>query len=246
MILALLIISGCASPVYKYYTSVPVSYADDPIPCAFPEVEGISNLHSSLQEYYREGYVEIGQSSWNDEASDIQSDLLKKAKEIHACKVLVFRKQTGTQMEEIPSETYMSPGFGYYPGYYVGGFETYQPYIVTLYQYNIFFLIQMENFYTGLYVTDLDDQSRKSIQSNKGVVVKLVVNNSPAYDADIIPGDIILNIGKFSLTNTQSFDRAVEFYQGQNITFNIYRSGIKISKSLKISKEKYEVPVYKK
>lgn len=239
LILALLLLSGCASPVYKYFTPVAVSNADAPKPCLYPEVKSISNINNSLQQYYREGYVQIGQSSWDDEASDIQSDLLKKSKEINACLVLVYRKQTGTETEEMPSSVYMSPGFGYYPGYYGGGFETYQPYMVSLYQYNVFFLKQMENFYTGLYITDLDDQSRKAIQSNKGVVVALVVNNSPAYNADIIPGDIIIQVGKFILTNTDSFNNAVEFYQGQNVIFTLYRNGNKLNKSITVSSAKY-------
>lgn len=232
----LLFLYGCASPVYKYFTPVNVTNAAEPKSCSTPQIKTIKNLNADLKSVSREGWVEVGYSSWNDEAANIQSDLIKKANEINACLVLVYSKQTGSAIEEMPVDTYApSPFFGgYYGGGYYGGYTTYAPYTVFLYQYDVFFLTRMERFYTGLYVADLDDKARKLIQSNKGVVVTLVVNASEAYNADIIPGDIITKIGNEELTNYDSFNHAVQFYQGESAVFNINRAGKKLTKTINI------------
>lgn len=231
-----LFLAGCASPVYKYFTPVNVTNAAEPKPCTTPQIKIIKNLNADIKSVLHEGWVEVGYSSWNDEASNIQSDLIKKSKEINACLVLVYSKQTGSAIEEMPVDTYApSPFFGgYYGGGYYGGYSTYAPYTVFLYQYDIFFLTQMERFYTGLYVADLDDRARKLIQSNKGVIVTLVVNGSQAYNADIIPGDIITKIGESDLTNYASFNHVVQFYQGESAVFYINRAGKKLTKSINI------------
>ena len=232
----ILFLNGCASPVYKYYTPVTVTNAAEPKPCSTPQIQTIKNLNTNVTSVLRERWVEVGYSSWNDEASNIQDDLIKKAKEINACLVLVYRKQTGSQMEEMPIDSYTpSPFFGggYYGGGY-GGYTSYAPYMVSLYQYDILFLTKMELFFTGLYVADLDDKARKLIQSNKGVIVTLVVNGSEAYNADIIPGDIITKIGTQNLTNYESFNHAVQFYRGESAVFNINRAGKKLTKSMNI------------
>ena len=230
------LLSGCASPVYKYFTPMQVTNATEPISCINPQVTVIQSIDPNMQKVLRQGWVEVGYSSWNDEASDIQSDLIKKAKEINACLVLVYKKQSGSEIEEMPVDGYApSPFFGggYYGSYY-GGFTSYAPYTVYLYQYDIFFLTKMERFYTGLYVADLDDKSRKLIQSNKGVVVTLVVNESPAYNADIIPGDIITKVGMINLTNYDSFNHAIRYYSGESAVFNINRGGKSLSKTINV------------
>lgn len=199
-------------------------------------------MNQRLNELYRNGWVEIGYSSWSGDEDDIQDDVIKKAKAIKACLVAIYKKQVGTQIEEMPMDYGMSP---YWWGGYYGGFTTYAPYTVAIYQYDLVFLVQMENFYTGLYVTDLDDISRKLVNSNKGVLVRIVVNDSPAYNADIIPNDIITQIGKFKLTNVASFNRATQFYQGQNVIFLINRAGKQLSKIINIGKVDYQNNYYK-
>lgn len=234
----ILFLTGCASPVYKYFTPVDVTNAAEPVSCTTPQISAIKNINTEVQKVLVGRWVEVGYSSWDDEATDIQDDLIKKAKEINSCLVLVYRKQTGSEMEEMPVSTYMpSPFFGggYYGGYGgYGGYTSYEPYTVLLYQYEIFFLTKMDRFYTGLYVADLDNNARKMIQSNKGVIVTLVVNGTPAYNADIIPGDIITKVGTSNITNYESFNQLIKFYQGQDTIFYINRSNKQITKTIHI------------
>jgi hypothetical protein len=231
----MLFIWGCASPVDKYFHPVTSNVGSYPKTCTAPEIRAVRKSSGGLQKSLRDRWVEVGYSSWNGEDDDIQDAIIKKSKLIDACLVLVYTKQTGSELEEMPVDGYMgSPFYGGYYGAYYGGFDSYMPYSVPLYQYDIYFLAQMRVFHTGLYIADLDNAARKLIDSNKGVIVTLVVNNSPAYNADIIPGDIITKIGKYNLTNDESFDNAVDFYQGESATFIVNRSGKKLSKNLMI------------
>lgn len=225
---------GCANPVQEYYTPSDIVGATDPRGCITPQIVTTNHLHADLKKYMQQGYAEIGYSAWSGEASDIQKELLVKAKQIDACLILISKIQTGSEIDEMPVDFGYSPYPFYGGGYGYGDYTSYAPYTVLLYKFDILFLSQMEKFSTGLYVTELDDKSRSTIGSNKGVQVTLVVNGSTAYNADIIPGDIITKIGTYNLTNYDSYQQAVESYQGESAVFVINRMGKVITKTVNV------------
>jgi hypothetical protein len=46
----------------------------------------------------------------------------------------------------------------------------------------------------GAYYRDLNSDEQKELMSNKGVLITQVIKRSPAYDLDLVPGDVILEI----------------------------------------------------
>ena len=56
-----------------------------------------------------------------------------------------------------------------------------------------------------MHVNDLTDDLRKQLGSNRGVVVNVVVKGSPAFNADIMRGDIITQINKEIVSDVQRF-----------------------------------------
>jgi S1-C subfamily serine protease len=76
-----------------------------------------------------------------------------------------------------------------------------------------------------VYVNDLTDDLRKEIGSNRGVVVNVVVKGSPAFNADIMHGDIITKINDEVVSDVQSFGATVGRYAGQEVVLQTYREG---------------------
>jgi hypothetical protein len=77
----------------------------------------------------------------------------------------------------------------------------------------------------GVHVNDLTDHLRKEIRSNRGVVVEVVVKGSPAFDADIMHGDIITRTNDEVISDAQSFGTIVGRYAGQEVILQTYRDG---------------------
>ena len=234
--IGLLSLSGCANSVAQFYTTAnPLNNipSGGKVTCATPQIIHTSNLKADLQKSMREGWMQIGYSAWNGPGEDIQEEAIAKAHEIQACLILIAEAQSGSETEEMPISGGM--GFGpYYGGYPYYSYPAYAPYTVSLYNISVFFLTQMKVFSTGLYVAELDNKSRGIIGSNKGVQVTLVVNGSSAYDADVIPGDIITQIGADKLTDYASYADASQAYAGQNTVFIINRAGSILKKNIKI------------
>jgi hypothetical protein len=85
----------------------------------------------------------------------------------------------------------------------------------------------------GVAVRDLNDGERKKIQTNKGVHIVLVANDSPAFNADILPDDVILDLNGQPVTPTQLMD-SLKNAAGQKVELLIVRDGKKLTKTVQI------------
>src|SRR6516164_6193255 len=75
------------------------------------------------------------------------------------------------------------------------------------------------------------------LQSDVGVVVTEVAPNSPAALADIQSGDLITEVGRNPVSNTESFQKALTEQKGkQNLLLLLDRKGIKTYSIVKIEK----------
>ena len=75
------------------------------------------------------------------------------------------------------------------------------------------------------------------LQSDVGVVVTEVAPNSPAALADIQSGDLITEVGRNPVSNTESFQKALREQKGkQNLLLLLDRKGIKTYSIVKIEK----------
>lgn len=83
---------------------------------------------------------------------------------------------------------------------------------------------------------DLNDAERQELQSNKGVYVRVVIDNSPAYQADILPGDIILAVDGAPVLNQKSIANELRVHAGQVVTVSLYRRGSLLEKSVRLLK----------
>jgi len=89
------------------------------------------------------------------------------------------------------------------------------------------FLGQVERGYLGLQV-DLVPTSSKKTQSLPGVLVHRVVPGSPAEQAGLIPGDVILEYGSTRVQNPENLSYLVgATLPGSDVTMLVLRRGVK-------------------
>jgi hypothetical protein len=211
-LLSLGLLSSCQSAFTQFYEdySGPVKDLIVP-PSAVPRIlSGDENTDDLIARMWTDGYVLIGASSFNgvqeDRAGAIEQ-ALKVGAEIVALNVSyestergsvpITTQQAVTTTSSGTASTYGSGGAAY--GRYFGTTTTmvptttYVPYAVDRFDQVALYFAPVKPACLGIFQKELSNEERQLIGSNKGVRVFAVRRGSPAYLADILPGDIILN-----------------------------------------------------
>ena len=89
-------------------------------------------------------------------------------------------------------------------------------------------------FSFGVFVRDLSDAERQEMQTNKGVAVRLVVDATPAFDADVLVDDIITAVDGAAVVNASAFNGLMKERHGKLVTFTIVRRGQTIEKQVQL------------
>jgi membrane-associated protease RseP (regulator of RpoE activity) len=110
-----------------------------------------------------------------------------------------------------------------------GSQTTYVPITVHRSDYGALFFIK-RRFTLGAFTRDLNDSERQEHQTNKGVVVRLVADNTPAFDADILVGDVVTAIDGVSVQNSDSFRDLQREKRGKQALISILRRGQRLEK----------------
>ena len=83
----------------------------------------------------------------------------------------------------------------------------------------------------GVFVGPLDEETHKRLETYNGIRVRAVAEGSPAHLAGILPGDVILIMGKDDVRSVESFSKdLLPKYAGQTITIQLDRNGTDIEK----------------
>ncbi|MCX8105428.1 MAG: trypsin-like peptidase domain-containing protein [Ignavibacterium album] len=96
------------------------------------------------------------------------------------------------------------------------------------------------DFQIGMSIQSIDEGIARyyDLKSTKGVIVTRVVPNSPADEAGIKAGDIILEVEGYKINNEQTiFGVFQEFRVGQTITLKILRDNSELTKRMKLVKK---------
>ncbi len=97
------------------------------------------------------------------------------------------------------------------------------------------------NFYHGMEVREIDEQIQRylSIEQNEGIIVFSVERNSPANEAKIEPGDIILEINGMKVLRQDDFlINVLDARNGQKLSFKLLRDGKEINTTLTLKPRK--------
>lgn len=90
----------------------------------------------------------------------------------------------------------------------------------------------------------LEPNEIHSVGTNRAVAVVYTIRNSPAFDADILPGDFILSVAGVPITDEERWSRLKVEMKGKLVPIELVRSGqaktlqIKLPAAPELSAEK--------
>lgn len=253
---AMLLLGGCANGYKQFYQPVNavVTAPRSGAVTANPSVDHIPNASPAvLANYERQGYMPIGYSSFNSGRPEPDANAIEQGRAVGADLVLIVNPQyTGTMMTSIPittptTSTAYSTGTATAYGPYgmvnaygsgttttYGTQTTYMPLAIHRVNYGAVYLVK-RHFLFGAIMRELNDAERQAIQSNKGAVVQLVVNGSSAFNADILPGDIITAADGQPILSMPDFSQYIGAHAGQSMTLDIIRGAQRIQKTVQLA-----------
>lgn len=216
------------------------------------QVYPTANFQQDAMELVRRGFLPIGQSSFNAGINSVsESDVLGQARRVGAHAVLVASTYTHTVSGAIPlsvpqssttystaSATAYGPGgpvsiYGQGVSSSVGNQTVMMPYSVARGDFAAMFFIKA-HFRLGAIVVPPDDNTRRRLGTNSAVVVSAVVQDSPAFLADIFPGDVILQLDAESVHFPDHFSQLLEKREGRSVQLKVERGGVVVSKRVEL------------
>ena len=88
----------------------------------------------------------------------------------------------------------------------------------------------------GVFVEPLNDETRKRLETNYGVRVKVVATESPANFAGIVPGDVILAMGQDDVQSVEYFIKTLlPKYADKTVVIELDRNGTTIEKEVHLN-----------
>lgn len=257
LLLGSLLLAGCVTNGYKeFYTELPaaqdiLTHRAAPAP-AEPKVDHLAGRFDDYSsQYARAGYVPIGYSSYNG-PDGADSGALEQAKALGADVVVILSPQyTETRTASIPITTpttqtshtnstatvYGSGGSATGSGTATtttyGTQTNYIPVSTRRYDFQAVYLVKRKYSF-GAQFEPLTDEERASIQSNKGVRIAAVVNDTPAFEADVLVGDIVVSANGRSISRPEVFSDIISASAGQTIELVLIRNGQTFKKSVQL------------
>ena len=100
---------------------------------------------------------------------------------------------------------------------------TYIPVTVHRSDYAAAYFVKLK-YKVGIFTRDLGDEERQKYETNRGAVIQLVVDETPAFNADLLPGDYIKSIDGNRIASSADFSRITENLNGM-VPFVVIRNG---------------------
>lgn len=253
-LLVVLLVAACANPYQQFYKGVPdarisPSYVADTTPL---QIYSTNDFNRDGLELIRRGYWPVGQSSFNAGVNKVkESQLRAQATRIGAHVVLVSSQYTHSVSAAIPltiptTSTTTSSGnataYGASGSVTVSGTGTSTttssrtimlPYTIARADFGALYFARTRSR-LGLYVRALDDSTRLRLQTNSGVRVIVVIENSPAFEADVLPGDVLLDVNGDRVHSEESYSQLLDKYQGSTVILHLDRAGERVQKQVGI------------
>jgi Trypsin-like serine proteases, typically periplasmic, contain C-terminal PDZ domain len=209
-------VTACSSGYQMFYHpqngATPEAIAATRIgtPAATPLLEHAysTNLNSVLFGYKKRGYEMIGYSLYHSPGIAEDNSAIEQAKKVSADLVVI-----------LPASDYTN--------YKLNN----NCCVKKITNYGALYFVKY-NFPLGLIYRNLDNKEREKIQSNHGVSVIDTVNDSPAFKADILPGDIITAINDNPVYSVTDFNEYIKTHKNISAKITITRNGNSVTKQV--------------
>jgi hypothetical protein len=256
MFVSLLFLAGCANPYRANFNSTWERYPNWmesrlSSKSNHPRLMVSDAITTENWKMYEQGYIMVGFSKFD--GADVDTKLaLTQAKTIGADVALVQKKYAKTLTETVtvtqwpPDETTEVRERTTTPrGKPIerrveittsrGPETVYVPKQVDYYEHSATYWRKLEKPVFGAFVQDLSDDQKQKLQSNHGLVVRAVMTDSPAHDADLLKGDIIVKLDGQPAPSAQKFYAETHAKAGQQITLSILRGTAAFDRRIKLN-----------
>lgn len=258
-IAAALLLAGCANGFQQFYR--PNTGVDPAIlaarrvgpPPATPQLDHIGSYTPQvLLAYQTNGYFPIGYSDFTSGRGQNVSGAIEQGQKVGADLVVVIDPQYAGQVSTVIPITTPNNSTSYTTGTATaygpygsataygsavtttyGSQTKYVPMTIQRFEYGALYFVKVKTGF-GIYTAGLTDQQRQMIQSNHGLVITVVVRDSPAFEADILPGDIVLSVASQQVASSADLKAIAMQHEGQTVPVSIYRNGQTISKNITV------------
>jgi hypothetical protein len=261
-LLASVLVAACSNPYKDAYKSTLERWPSGAASRLLPPTGDVkivtsTRMRDDAVRMMEEGWLLLGRSKFRDAQVDA-AGAVALAKEIGASVVLV-RKEYATTVsgtmesaEWIPPRTIVrreqevvvsGPDSGKVVEREVittidGEYRTsYVPTNTDYYDYAATYWAKSKPPIFGVIVRSLSDSEKVATQSNRGVVVRAVINDSPAFNADILRGDIITSFGGQQVSGPDQFFQAVLAGAGKDIVVRVLRGGEQKTYTVRLKQE---------
>ncbi len=252
------VICGCASGYSQFYQAYPnaqqiAERRVAPAPPKPASERAGGDINEVFATYLRRGYGAIGFSSFNSGMDESDASAMAQGAKVGADLVVIIDpNHTETRTASVPittPTTSTSHTTGSATAYGAGGSATaygnsttttygsqtnYVPITVNRYDYGAIYFVKTRPSF-GAYFRDLNDDERRQLQTNKGTVISLIVDGSPAYDSDVLVGDVIVAVNGKAVNGIDGLMGLIKENRGKVVTVSILRGQELISKSVSLS-----------
>ncbi|OYW36232.1 MAG: signaling protein [Hydrogenophilales bacterium 12-61-10] len=256
-----ILLSGCANGYQAFYKqaqgatpeAVAAKRAAPPPPIPAVERAQPGNSQETQDAYWKRGYAIIGNSMFNSGRPVSEDSAVRQAQDVGADLVLILNPQyTGTVTSSVPittPTTTTSYSTGTATAYGYGGSATaygsgttttygtttnYIPMTLNRSDYGAVYFVK-QRFDLGLVTRDLNDAERQELQTDRGAAVRLVVDGTPAFNADMLVGDVITTIDGVAVPGAKVFNELLSERRGKLIALALIRRGQRIEKSVQLN-----------
>ena len=249
----------CVNNYAKFYTTEGGAPPDEVAarrvvaPPGSPQVAHVAQYDDSVATALaRQGYVLIGSTAFTSGSPESEHDAIKQGIKVGADLVVILNPEyQGSTTANVPITTpttttsytngtataYGSGGpvtaFGQATTTTHGTNTTYMPMTVNRNAYAAGYFVK-ERYPFGVRLRDLTDSERQLLQTNRGACVVTVIDNSPAYNSDILPGDVIVAINAQSPSGYAGAFELIKANQGRTVEVTIVRAGKTLSKHVSL------------
>lgn len=227
------------------------------------QIYGSKDLPKDIRELDRRGYLVIGESAFQGAGNSPEEHLRQQAKLVGADIVILRIEYQGSSQTAMPmlqynpgqysttqhsgtvnATAYGQRGTTYGTANYTGTSTTTTPgtfstsYIpVTLQNYarNAVYLRKGRPPILGVKTVPIPDQMRRELKRNTGAVIDMVLDGSPAFRANLLPGDIIIGLDEMRVDTPDEFSTKILDVAGRECNVKILREGKELIIPIKLN-----------
>ncbi len=242
-----LMLSACGTGQFgSSYQGYISPYTDPNVVALSEEEEPIiirtNDINADVRRYREHNYVVVGESAFNGlEESD--GNASRKAKEVGATHVLVSSEYTDTQ-------SYLDYDYqDHYRTVFVNRVRTngdgerivtreavtvrdtitvpYMRYYNNFNQWAIYMVKSVRSPRLGLLMRNLEGPERADLGRNTGAYIDVVLTNSPAFLADIMPGNVLVAVNGIKVTDSDHAQMMIADLEntGSRIVLSVLAAG---------------------